>query len=330
MKIADASRIFAGHRSCGRPLRTVCLGLALLVALGGCTTMMPGGLGGAKAGDDGLYDGEPEAVFATEFPVESADDARVRAAKALNQRDLDLALYMYVQAVQLEPDDSESLYRIGAIHEQRGNNTLAARAYARVLEIDPEHARALQGFGLTQFEARDFPAAKSTLEHAVAVDPSLWRSHNILGVIADTDGDYETAADHYGKALAARPGSVSLLNNRGYSKYMAGDYAGAKADFLKALEANPEFERAWHNLGLVYAREGAYEKALEAMSKVMAAHVAANDVGYIAMLDGDYDWAEHLFAEAQRLSPRYYKMADDNAAELRRRRGGESVLAVER
>ena len=34
--------------------------------------------------------------------------------------------------------------------------------------------------------------------------------------------------------------------------------------------------------------------------------MAANDVGYIAMMSGDYAAAERLFADAIRLSPRYY------------------------
>ena len=48
--------------------------------------------------------------------------------------------------------------------------------------------------------------------------------------------------------------------------------------------------------------------------------MAANDVGYIAMISGDYAAAELLFADAIRLSPRYYETANENAAELRRRR----------
>jgi Flp pilus assembly protein TadD len=48
--------------------------------------------------------------------------------------------------------------------------------------------------------------------------------------------------------------------------------------------------------------------------------VATNDVGYIAMVSGDYAYAELLFAEAIRLSPVYYETANQNLAELRRRR----------
>ena len=38
------------------------------------------------------------------------------------------------------------------------------------------------------------------------------------------------------------------------------------------------------------------------------------------MISGDYAAAERLFQDAIRLSPRYYPTANENAAELRRRR----------
>jgi Flp pilus assembly protein TadD len=55
--------------------------------------------------------------------------------------------------------------------------------------------------------------------------------------------------------------------------------------------------------------------------------VAANDVGYIAMVSGDYQVADQMFAEAIRLSPRYYQTANENLAELRRRRSDAAVAA---
>lgn len=295
---------------------------ALLVAglVTGCASVpeTPAGRDGSPGA--GLYSGQPETVYATEFPVESAEDARRRAAEALNERDTDRALYFYVQAVDLDPEDADSLYRIGAIHERKGNRNLAVRAFARAIELEPAHGPALEGLGVAYFEARETERARETLERAIAADPTRWRAENVLGVIADMDGQYEAAIAHYSAALALRPGSASLLNNRGYSRYLAGDHEAAEADFRAALAANADYERAWQNIGLLYARQRKYGLALNAMSNVMARHVAANDIGYIAMLDGDYNAAEILFTEAKRASPRYYETVEKNLVELRSRR----------
>ena len=114
--------------------------------------------------------------------------------------------------------------------------------------------------------------------------------------------------------------AATVLNNRGYSSYLAGNFEAAERDFRSALSADPGYEKAWQNLGLVYARRGEYRTAVATLTRVVEDHVAANDVGYIAMLSGDYPTAERLFAEAIRLSPRYYQAANENVAELRRRR----------
>lgn len=294
--------------------------LPLIAALSGCALNSPAYVDESAIGPDGLYAGEPVAVHATELPVTSSEEARARARAALRANDIDLALYLYVQAVNLQPDDTESLYAIGAIHADRGNTDLAARAYAEVSALQPENALAHQGLGLAHFEARRFEAAEPPLRRAVDIDDSLWRAHNALGILADRRQQYAAAVSHYSAAISAQPTVASVRNNRGYSKYLAGDLAAAKLDFLAALEIDPGYGRAWQNLGLVLAREQDYPKALEAMARAIPEHVAMNDIGYIAMLDGNYQTAQSLFESAVMSSPRHYQTAQDNLEELRRRR----------
>lgn len=252
--------------------------------------------------------------------VRSSEDARGRAIAARAQGDLDLALRLFVEAVEANPSDVDSLFAIGALYDQREDKVRAARAYARVVQIDPAHAAALEGLGLCYFEDRQLEQARPLLTRAAVADRTLWRSHNALGLIADALGEHAVALTHFDAALALRPGTAAILNNRGYSSYLAGKFSDAERDFRAALTADSSYERAWHNSGLLHARRGDYESAVSTLSRVTTPHVAANDIGYIAMLNGDYAWAERLFADAMRLSPRYYATADENAAELRRRR----------
>jgi tetratricopeptide (TPR) repeat protein len=244
------------------------------------------------------------------------------ADEAYAKGNTELALRLYVEAADADPTDAESLFKIGAIYEERKEYALAARAYARAVQVDPAHARALEALGLRYFEDRQLEEARGFLSRAIAADPTRWKSHNALGLIADASTDYATAAVHYAAALAIRPDAASVLNNRGYSQYLAGDLAAAERDFRAALVADPQYPLAWHNLGLVYARKGQYDAALATLGRVVSNYVAANDVGYIAMLSGDFAKAEVLFDDAIRLSPRYYPTANDNVAELRRRRAG--------
>ena len=63
-------------------------------------------------------------------------------------------------------------------------------------------------------------------------------------------------------------------------------------------------------------------------NKSVELHVALNDVGYVAMLDGNYDVAQRYFERAILESPRHYQTAQDNLDELGRRRNTTPALVA--
>jgi tetratricopeptide (TPR) repeat protein len=293
--------------------RIVSLSLAVLCAQGlaGCSMFAPQ---------------QAEAPVIKALGVTSAEDARAQAAEARAKGNVDVALRLYIEAADRDPMDAESLYQIGMIYEERKDAAHAGRAYARTVQIAPQHAAALTRLGLMYFENRQFDEAVPMLERSLAVEPAQWRVHNALGLIADARADHDAAVAHFDAALAMNPNSAALLNNRGYSHYIVGELDVAEAHYRAALASDSSYTRAWQNLGLVYARQGQYDKALATLERAVSPYAAANDVGYIAMLRGDYAAAEQLFDEAMRLSPRHYVTANENAIELRRRRA-ESAQA---
>ena len=56
--------------------------------------------------------------------------------------------------------------------------------------------------------------------------------------------------------------------------------------------------------------------AYGAFVKVSTDAEANNNLGYIAMMKGDYAKANHYLQEAITLSPHYYKKANDNLKQL--------------
>ena len=81
----------------------------------------------------------------------------------------------------------------------------------------------------------------------------------------------------------------------------------------------PEYGKAWSNLGLLYTRQGRYERAIKAFSKIMGSSQASNNVGYICMEDGDYIQAQKFFKEAIKLSSTHFVDAYKNLEEAKRR-----------
>ena len=258
----------------------------------------------------GFYEGEPEVVFATEFPVESVEEAIARADNALTSGNMDLALYMYVRAYDLQKDNLHALMRIGGIHESRENFELATRAFTTVLRIDPKQMEALQSLGLIYLHEKRLDEAQILLERAIAENPDLWRAQDGIGVIADIHGEHGKAIAAFDAALAENPSAASVLNNRGYSLYLDGQYPEASRDFIAAAEMG--VDRAWLNLGLVLARQKKYSEAVHTMTRMVAAEIAYNDVGYIALRQGDIGIAETYFRKAIQIAPRYFEAAQRN------------------
>lgn len=257
-------------------------------------------------------------LFATEYPVASKEEAVVKATRAYRDGELDKAQFYLIRALKFDTSDNDVLAQIGNLHVRQGNATLAARAFQFALQQDPQHAASLEGLGLLLFKAGNGDEAQKYLERAIESSPKLWRAYNALGVLADREKNFALAQSHYGAALEIQPLADSILINRGYSKYLNDDYRAAALDFY-AVAKRSNNDKAWRNLALVYGKQGWYDDALETFLKVEDERDAYNDIGAIAMDNGDHGEALHYFTEAVRVSPTYFAQAEKNIVDLRKK-----------
>ena len=273
------------HRN--RPATCATLLTAFLLASGCATTPAP-----MTAGDPGLRDSGQDLLYGTEYPVVSKADALSRADEARKAGNLDKALFFYVKALDFEPDDADLLAAIGILHQHRGNDGLAVRAYTLALRARPDFADVREARGLLWLKHDENERAGTDLQRAVELNPSSYQAHNGLGLLAGRKGDHGAAIAHYDRALAISPDSGPVLNNRGYSKLLAGDDVGAETDLSRAADLG--HEQAWVNLGTLYARNGEYQRAVEALGEALPAPEAFNKVAEASIENGDFRAAETL------------------------------------
>lgn len=289
--------------------------LGVLLLLQACASAPANDRSSAVAGE--LSDDSLDVLFATEFPVASKQEALAKAALAYRDRELNKAQFYLVRALKFDVTDTDVLVQIGNLHIAQGNGVLAARAFNFALQQQPDNAQALEGLGLLHFRAGDNKRAQDLLDQAIATNDGLWRAHNILGVLADQRSEFHVALAHYDRALELNPKSDSVMINRGYSRYLNEEYREAALDFydVATRSGNP---KAWKNLGLVYARQGWYTSALETYLEVLNSAEAHNEIGAIAMENGDREAALQYLEEAIRQSPTYFASAEKNLSELRK------------
>jgi Flp pilus assembly protein TadD len=287
--------------------------ISVLVLFSGCASTPD--TNSDTVAHEGLNDDSLDVLFATEFPVESEEDALTRAEQALAEGETDEALFYFVRALQFRPDNVDLLMQIAEIQMRRQDFALAKRAFLITIQHDPNRSGALEGLGLIYMDEGRDEEAVSNLTSAVANDERLWRAHNALGVYADKAADYPTALQHYNLALSINPEAAYVRNNRGYSKYLAGDIEGAMLDLYTAAN-DWGFLHAWANLGKIYAEEGMYRDAIKTYKLVMSEASALNNTGYSAIENGDLLLAERYLNKAIRLSPTYFPSAEENLSLL--------------
>lgn len=171
-------------------LQTSVRWLPLLVMLAGCASQPakpvadPAPLENRETASE-LYAGQPAVVHATEFPVASAAEGVQRGDQAWREGKLDLAVYLYVQSIAFDTKSAEPFFKIGAVHEQLGNQALAEKAYELGLERQPDHAGACERLGLLYLKDGRNDEATELFKRSIRLDDKRWRSYNGLGIVAD-------------------------------------------------------------------------------------------------------------------------------------------------
>lgn len=256
--------------------------------------------------------GEPSAAPLVEAP---APGTLALAERALAEARYGDARALLDRVLVARPDDARARLLAAELLLVQGAAPAAAEAFARLAATPEVGPAAFQGRGLALILLGECEPAGESLRRAVAADPSLWRAWNGLAYCHDLRGAWRQAEASYANGLAARPDSPVLYNNRGFSRLLQRRFVAARADLERALHLNPGFQVARENLRLVVAWQGDYAAALAGASDRERVTVL-NNIGFVALLRGDYASAEAFFLRALELDPRYNERASRNLATL--------------
>ncbi len=244
--------------------------------------------------------------------VKTEEQAIAKADAALNEGKSENALFYYIKALQYNKNNIKALEQIASIQSRNNHPELAVKIYQDILKIDGKNLLANESLGLYFLENGQTGQAKNYLTVAVTNSNSSWKAHNGLGVIADLAHNSAEAIAHYQAALAIEPNNPMLLNNLGYSYYLSGNESKAKNLFNQALGYDNRYKRAIHNLALIEIKNGNFSTATALFNRIMPAHESYNNIGYICMLNGQYDMADEYLRRAIDESPFYFPKAEEN------------------
>lgn len=228
------------------------------------------------------------------------------------QGKFELAKLYYLQALQREPEMASIHVALGDVFLEQGQYAAAADVYARALTIDPDHYPALLGAGKAKRLTGECPAAETLFLQASQLRPAQPDLLTELAICYDAEGHYSQAEDLYRQVVELRPESASPRNNLGFNLLLQGDYPQAIEAFQSALSRAANNLKVRNNLAAAYILAGQEAKGVSLFRDTVGQAGAYNNVGYIYMVQQQWEKAESAFARALELSPDYYVKAGEN------------------
>ncbi len=206
-----------------------------------------------------------------DLPVdeESATAYRRRGVLRMLCGDLDGALADLDRAVQLAPDDSDTLVQRSRVHLRRNEPDPAAADATAALERDPKLALALVKRGEARRLQGDLTAALDDLTAATELQPSLADAWWVGGLIHRDGGSLDAAEICFGKAILEEPRLAGLYYVRGCVRMFLGRSAEAVEDFGRAVALDPLQGWAWARHGMALVNQGHPAEAIERLERAV-------------------------------------------------------------
>ncbi len=143
------------------------------------------------------------------------------------QDELEEAMTYYAFSLNVYPEQSDILQRMGALHAGHAQFKEALKHYTLVMEYDPDNARNYYELGQLYYHLGNLDASSEAFNQAIELAPKM------------TDAYYELGANYYEQEA----------------------YTDAKKCFSQAAQLEPNYDLPYYSLGLISLAEGKQDKA---------------------------------------------------------------------
>ncbi|MFT3765998.1 MAG: tetratricopeptide repeat protein [Minicystis sp.] len=196
---------------------------------------------------------------------------------------------------------------LGELYQRLGDLDAAREEIEGALALDPNNADTLARLGTVYMGQRDGARAEAAYQRAIAVDPRNLPALSNLGVLHLRKGEHAEAQVWLERALAVSPRSAAVKSYLAQALAAQGHVDEARAHLREAIRDEPNHDPARLLLGDLALASGALGEAEEAYRGVLA-----RDPNHLAALGGLAQVAHHrgAFAEAARAYGLYLDRAN--------------------
>lgn len=203
---------------------------------------------------------------------------------------LDTLISDFRKVIELKPSSTEGYYWIAALSTIKGDHAEAVDNLKKAIEISQDDAkidyklgnhfyRAMLHCSLGQIYLRQNRPEEALNEFKIAIgqNPEYSQAYSFISKIYQTKGDIEAARSNrlnafkYNPLFRMEPLYLNSKNKKAQELFLQAILNNQGEAFLKqAIELDGDFISAYYYLGLIYFKNGDWQKAIECMNKVIA------------------------------------------------------------
>jgi arylsulfatase A-like enzyme/Flp pilus assembly protein TadD len=241
---------------------------------------------------------------------------------AVNQERFEDAVRHFQRAVELDPNNKNSLMGLASTYAALKRFDDALVGFRRVIEIAGRETDASLSMADIYVTREEYSEAAAILEEAIAAGGTQAIVYNKLGEVRVEQGRPDTASALFEQAIERAEEFPMPHFNLAVMCEAQGRIDQAISHYERAIELEPKFFKAQFNLGLLYGKLGRvdrqlelWEAAIESNPKFVQGHYRLGNL--LMETNGDLARAEELVRKGIELDPEheegpygYYVLAD--------------------
>lgn len=179
------------------------------------------------------------------------------------------ALNVYMEALEICPENPELLTTVGLLFLKLGNNTKAFEYLGNSLTYDPKNAKTILAAGSIIQDNQDMDVALVKYRVAATQTPNSAQLWNNIGMCFFGKGKNVAAVACLKRAVYFTPFEWIISYNLGVVHLATGQYASAFHYFSTAINLQPTYARAYTYLALSLAKLDDFENSCAAYDKAL-------------------------------------------------------------
>src|SRR3989338_5770463 len=191
-----------------------------------------------------------------------------QAQEASNINSIDLLNWMNLGKVY----EAVIPFRIQGVIER------AESAYAKAVEAAPTSPEAYLASARVEILKNDLPKAREFLDKAIDIKKDYAEAHFLTAQIEATKGNIALAIKSAENTAYLAPNDIGVLFQLGLLYYQNNQIAESQIVLERAVNITPSYSNARYFLGLIYAKQGNNDKALEQFRKIEELNPANSEV----------------------------------------------------